>query len=66
VVFLLFLISFAVLEIILWRADVSKKAPEVPLPDALPSVIALAQSLSAEGRGATPEAPSNKPVDTLK
>lgn len=66
VVFLIFLASFAVLEVILWRAGAAKKPREVPSSDALPSVVALAQSLDAEGRGATPGVAEKAPADTLK
>jgi hypothetical protein len=66
VTFLIFLASFAVLEVILWRAEKAKKSREIPSSDALPSVLALAKSLDAAGRGATPGVAQKTTADTLK
>jgi hypothetical protein len=66
VVFLIFLASFAVLEVILWRAEKTRQSQQTPAGEALPSILALAQSLNAEGRGALPGTAERTPADTLK
>lgn len=66
VVFLIFLASFAVLEVILWRAEKARQSREIPAGEVLPSVLALAQSLNAEGRGAQPGTAERTTADTLK
>jgi hypothetical protein len=66
VVFLIFLASFAILEFILWRADAAKRHRDLPAEDATTSMVALAKSLDAEGRGVAPGVRENTTADTLK
>ncbi len=68
VVFLIFLSSFAVLELILWRESRKQKQPQAAVaPEAMAvtplaapaettgAVVALAEAVNALGRGQTPD-----------